>query len=89
VLSLQNVLTLPVSAIKTSNGSSTVTIIDGGQQISWDVQTGASDGTRTEILAGLDEGTEVVIARKTTTTTSSTQRQNGGPGMGAMFGILR
>ena len=90
VLSLQNVLTLPVSAIKTSNGSSTVTILDGGQQISWEVQTGASDGTRTQILAGLDEGTEVVIARKTSTTTSSTQRQNGGPGgMGAMFGILR
>jgi HlyD family secretion protein len=88
VLSLKNVLTLPTSAIKTANGASTVTILDGGQQVSWDIQTGATDGTRTQILAGLDEGTEVVLTRKTSTTTGTTQ-QRGGPGMGGMFQILR
>jgi len=87
VLSLQNVLTLPTSAIKTSNGTSTVTIIDGGQQVSWEVQTGATDGTRTQIVAGLDEGTEVVLTRKTSSTTATNNRPGGG--MGGVFGILR
>lgn len=86
VLALNNVLTLPAAAIKTSNGTSTVTILDGGQQVSWEVQTGATDGSRTQIVAGLDEGTEVVIARKATTGSTAAR---GGPGMGAVFGILR
>ncbi len=86
VLSLQNVLTLPANAIKTSNGTSTVTILDAGQPISWEVQTGATDGTRTQIVAGLDEGTEVVIMRKTSATTTNGNR---GPNMGGVFGIFR
>jgi HlyD family secretion protein len=89
VLSLNNVLTLPVAAVKTSNGASSVTILDGGQQVSWDVQTGATDGTRTQIVAGLDEGTEVVIARKTSSATTTAQNRGGPGGMGAVFGILR
>jgi HlyD family secretion protein len=88
VLSLQNVLTLPTTAIKTSNGTSTVTILDAGQPVSWEVQTGATDGTRTEIVAGLDEGTEVVLTRKTAASTAAGARQ-GGPGFGGVFGILR
>jgi macrolide-specific efflux system membrane fusion protein len=88
VLSLQNVLTLPTSAIKTTNGTSTVTILDAGQPVSWEVQTGATDGTRTQIVAGLDEGTEVVLTRKTSSTATTTNR-GGGPGMGGVFGILR
>jgi HlyD family secretion protein len=87
VLSLQNVLTLPANAIKTSNGTSTVTILDSGQPVSWEVQTGATDGTRTQIVAGLDEGTEVVLTRKTTS--STTAARPGGPGIGGVFGILR
>ncbi len=90
VLSLNNVLTLPVAAVKTANGASTVTILDGGQQVSWDVQIGATDGTKTQIVAGLDEGTEVVITRRTSATATTTTPQRGGPGgMGAVFGILR
>jgi HlyD family secretion protein len=88
VLSLKNVLTLPTSAVKTSNGASTVTILDGGQQVSWDVQTGASDGTRTQIVAGLDEGTEVVLSRRTSTTTTGTTQPRGPGGFG-MFQFLR
>jgi hypothetical protein len=86
VLSLRNVLTLPTSAIKTSNGASTVSIMDGGQLISWDIQTGATDGTKTQIVAGLDEGSEVVVQRKTATTTTSTQNRGGAPGVGAILG---
>jgi hypothetical protein len=81
-------VTLPTSAIRTSNGTSTVTILDAGQPISWEIQTGATDGARTEIVAGLDEGTEVVLTKRTSSTTTSGNRQ-GGPGFGGVFGILR
>jgi HlyD family secretion protein len=87
VLSLKNVLTLPTSAIKTANGASTVTILDGGQLVSWDVQTGATDGTKTQIVAGLDEGTEVVLPKRTTGTTTGTNQPRGG--INPMFQILR
>jgi HlyD family secretion protein len=86
VLDLKDVLTLPASAIRTSGGVSTVTIIDGGQQVAWDVQTGATDGARTQILAGLDEGTEVVLNRRSSTGTGASAP--GGPAMGQVFRIL-
>jgi multidrug efflux pump subunit AcrA (membrane-fusion protein) len=102
VVSLKNVLTLPSSAVKTSNGASTVTILRGGQQVSWDVQTGATDGTRTQILAGLDEGQEVVTSRKSTTAAAASQSSgeptppDGGPGglgapgiSGVLGGLMR
>jgi HlyD family secretion protein len=80
VLSRPGVLTLPVSAVRTSNGSSTVQIVEGGKLVSWDVETGATDGSKVEIKAGLGEGDEVAIVRRTTTTTS----QQGG-GFGGVF----
>jgi len=89
VLALKNVLTLPTSAVKSANGSATVTIVDGGQQVAWDVQTGATDGTRTQIVAGLDEGTEVVLTRRSAGSTGTATPQRGGPPVGAMFGIFR
>ena len=91
VLSLQGVLTLPASAVKTSNGTSQVTIQDGSKLVSWDVQVGASDGTRVQIVAGLDEGEEVVVQRRSSSSSAarSTQQQ-GGPGMGGeVFRVLR
>jgi HlyD family secretion protein len=86
VLSLKNVLTLPTSAIRSSNGSAQVTIMDGAKLVSWDVQIGATDGTRTQIAAGLDEGQEVVIQRKSSTSATNPQRPGG---MGGVFGIFR
>ncbi len=88
VLALKNVLTVPSSAIRTSSGSTTVTIVDGGQQVVWDVQTGATDGNRTQIVAGLDEGTDVVLTRRTAGGSSSGAAPRAGPPMGGMFGIL-
>jgi multidrug efflux pump subunit AcrA (membrane-fusion protein) len=84
VVSLKNVLTLPSTAVKTSNGASTVTLLDGGKAVTWDVQIGATDGSRTQILAGLDEGTEVVTSKKSTSasTTAGTQSVQGNPGPG-------
>lgn len=87
VMDLKNVLTLPVSAVKVSNGAGSVTISDEGKLLSWDVQTGATDGTKLQVVAGLEEGDEVLVAaRKTTTTTSTQQRQGGNAGlMGIRF----
>lgn len=78
VLSLRDVLTLPVSAVKTSGTSSTVTIVDSGKLLSWDVQVGATDGSKVEVKAGLGEGDEVAIVRRTSTTASQQGAQNGG-----------
>jgi HlyD family secretion protein len=90
VLSVKDVLTLSTSAVKTSgNGTGTVTILDEGKPLSWDVQLGATDGSKYEILGGLAEGDEVAVAKKTstTTTTNNNQRQQGpgGPGGGFMI----
>jgi HlyD family secretion protein len=86
VLSLKDVLTLPSSAIHTSGGTPQVTIMDEGRQVSWDIQTGASDGSRTEIVAGLDEGQEVVAAVRKASTGASARRQNN-PGLPFMPGM--
>lgn len=73
VMSVKNVLTLPTSAVKTSGtGTGTVTILDEGTPISWEVQVGTTDGSKYEILGGLAEGDEVAVARKTSTATTTT-----------------
>jgi len=89
VLNFENVLVLPSNAIRTSGTSSQVYIIDGGKMISWDVQTGASDGTRTQIVAGLDEGDEVAIPQRKSTTTAPQQGQGGVPNINQVFRGLR
>jgi HlyD family secretion protein len=86
VLALKNVLTLPTSAVKTGNGSAQVTIMDAGQAVAWDVQTGAVEGSRVQIVAGLDEGQEVIVQRKGSTAGTTTPRRPGGIGSG--FGIF-
>ncbi len=85
VLSLPDVLTLPVSAVKTSSGASTVQIVDGGKLVSWDVQTGATDGSKIEVKAGLGEGDEVAVVRRTSATASAPQQNGGGGG----FNVIR
>lgn len=92
VLSLKNVLTLPNAAIKTSSSGTQVTIIDGGQLVAWDVQTGPTDGTKTEIVAGLDEGQEVVgkmAASSSGAAGRTTNGQHGNAGFGPVFGMFR
>jgi multidrug efflux pump subunit AcrA (membrane-fusion protein) len=87
VLELTNVLTLPAGAVKTSGTTSQVNILDGDKVVPWDVQVGASDGVRTQIAAGLDEGEEVLVAAKKAPA-SSTQARQGGGFPGGVFGGL-
>jgi HlyD family secretion protein len=95
VLSMRNVLTLPTSAVKTVNGASQVTIQDEGKLVTWDVEVGANDGSKIQIVAGLEEGEEVVVQRRSTgssTTNQNRQQQQGGPGGGfggEIFRVIR
>lgn len=61
VNSKPNVLVLPSYAIKTKDGHSTV-MVDESDPHEVDVQIGATDGKKTEIVSGLKEGDEVLVA---------------------------
>ena len=93
VFSVRDVLTLPASAVKTTNGASQVTIQDGDKMVTWDVEVGANDGSRIQIVAGLDEGEEVVVQRRSSSSGAAAQnrqQQQGGPGMGnEIFRVIR
>jgi multidrug efflux pump subunit AcrA (membrane-fusion protein) len=68
----QNVLTVPDRAIQTQGGNSVVEVRkDDGSTEMVVVQTGLSDGTNTEITAGLEEGQTVILPSRTTTSTTA------------------
>jgi hypothetical protein len=71
-----HVLTVPTSAVHTTQAGSTVQILVNGAPQSVTVQVGASDPTRTEIVSGLNLNQVVVIA----VVTSSVPSSNGGAG---------
>jgi multidrug efflux pump subunit AcrA (membrane-fusion protein) len=67
----QNVLVVPDRAIQTQGTNSVVEVRkDDGSTETVVVQTGLSNGTNTEIMAGLEEGQTVIIPGRATTTTS-------------------
>ncbi|MDB5066595.1 MAG: hypothetical protein JWM18_3029, partial [Chloroflexi bacterium] len=68
------VLTVPTAAIRGSN----VQMLVNGQPQMVAVTTGASDSSRTQIVSGLNEGDNVVIATVSSTVPSSTSRTTGG-----------
>ncbi|HSW89416.1 MAG TPA: efflux RND transporter periplasmic adaptor subunit [Patescibacteria group bacterium] len=83
-----DVLIVPSSAVKTSNGESSVQTMDKNGKISTvSVTIGISSDSETEIISGLSEGDTVVtavIAPKTTTTNST-----GGTSVFSTFGAGR
>jgi multidrug efflux pump subunit AcrA (membrane-fusion protein) len=74
------VLTVPTSAVHTTGAGTTVTLFVNGKPDPVTVTVGAADATRTQILSGLKQGDEVVIATITATIPSSTS------GTGRAFG---
>ncbi|MFO0894618.1 MAG: hypothetical protein U0574_06630 [Phycisphaerales bacterium] len=60
-LTLDGRLTIPLRAVTTRDGFSTVTKVSGSGRDVVPVVIGASDGTRVEIISGLSEG-DVVVA---------------------------
>ncbi len=64
-----DVLLVPVGAVQTSNGESTVRVMRAGQVSVVSVTTGDSNDTQIEILSGLTEGESVVTGQTGGTTT--------------------
>ncbi len=77
--SKKDVLLVPVSAVKTQNGKSTVTVERDGKQQSVAVELGLSSDTQVEILSGLEAGETIVIGTKTTTSATKTSSQTTSP----------
>jgi RND family efflux transporter MFP subunit len=81
----QDVLLVPSSSVKTKSGLKYVQVLDGsGLPQSVTVEVGLSNDTMTEIISGLDEGTEVVTqtVSSSTTTTSIPGNNSLIPGIG-------
>jgi multidrug efflux pump subunit AcrA (membrane-fusion protein) len=75
----KNVLTVPLRAITTKNGQSTVQVVEGTLTKTVDVTTGMSDSSNIEITSGLKEGETVIV--KASGTTSSFGFGPGGGGL--------
>lgn len=77
-----DVLTVPVSAVKSQNGESSVTVMQNGNQQTVSVTVGISSDTNVEITSGLSEGDEVVTGTVSTGTDTSGQRSVFSSGFG-------
>jgi len=62
-----NVLTVPNSAIRTSAGQSTVSVLRNGLPTTTNVTIGMSNDVETEIISGVNEGEEVVVQNASST----------------------
>lgn len=62
VAGVDDVLTVPTSAVRTADGATTVQVLDGDAPTTAEVEVGAVGAERTEIVSGLSEGDEVVLA---------------------------
>jgi macrolide-specific efflux system membrane fusion protein len=52
---------VPTKAMKQDKGRFTVKVLSGATQADREVRVGASDGTKTEVLSGLQAGEQVVM----------------------------
>jgi HlyD family secretion protein len=57
-----DVLTVPSSAVRTANGISRVTVVEGDRTRTVTIEIGAASGGRTEVVSGLREGQQVALA---------------------------
>jgi HlyD family secretion protein len=94
VESLKGVLTVPTSAIHSAARGAQVSVLEEGKIVAKDVQTGLSDASRTQIVAGLDEGQEVLVQNRSAASSGANTRGAGGPApgrppaMGQVFRVL-
>src|ERR1700731_1721133 len=90
VAQADNAVRVPNAAVRTTGGTTMVTVLSKGQQIPTEVITGVVGDTYTEIKAGLNEGDTVVLPaiRTTTGTGNSNHLIRGGGGFGG-GGVVR
>ena len=82
---IENVLAIPSRAVKRQGRAQVVQVLGAdGKEETRTIRTGASDGTYSQVLEGLQEGDQVVMpSAATTTTASGTAAATGGfPGGG-------
>ncbi len=88
----ENVVAVPVAAVRSSDGEKYVIVMNGAQQSNTPVTVGVSDDSYVEIESGLSEGDVVVTGSQSATSNSSSPSQSdrrsggfmmGGPGGGA------
>ncbi|MGW3342353.1 efflux RND transporter periplasmic adaptor subunit [Nonomuraea rubra] len=77
----ENVVTVPSTAVSTSGGQTTVTVLKDGRQTRTPVEVGVQGSTLTEIKSGVSEGDQLVPPATTTGTTG-----NNGGGMRGVGG---
>jgi len=85
VAQADNAVRVPNAAVRTTGGTTMVTVLAKGQQVATEVVTGVVGDTYTEIKAGLNEGDTVVLPSIRTTTGTTTNGNNllrGGGGFG-------
>jgi len=85
VAQADNAVRVPNAAVRTSGGTTMVTVLSKGQQVATEVITGVVGDTYTEIKAGLNEGDLVVLPTIRTSAGSTTNGSNlirGGGGFG-------
>lgn len=61
----RDVLLVPSSAVQVAGGQTTVTVVSNGRQVSSPVEIGLEGDDFTEVVSGLSEGDEVVLATAT------------------------
>jgi HlyD family secretion protein len=90
VAEADNAVRVPNAAVRTTGGTTMVTVLSKGQQVPTEVITGVVGDTYTEIKAGLNEGDTVVLPTLRTTTGTSTGGNlvRGGGGFGG-GGVIR
>ena len=89
VKQVENVLTVPTSALHTENGRTVVHQSRNGAQVSTPVTVGATYGAATQILSGLKSGDQVVGTALRTggnNPTGGTRTRQGGNGGGGFGG---
>ena len=91
VAQADNAVRVPNAAVRTTGGTTMVTVLAKGQQAPTEVITGVVGDTYTEIKAGLNEGDTVVLPalRTTTGTGNSTNLLRGGGGGLGGGGVVR
>jgi len=90
VAQADNAVRVPNAAVRTTGGTTMVTVLSKGQQVPTEVITGVVGDTYTEIKAGLNEGDTVVLPalRTTTGTSNGGNLVRGGGGFGG-GGVIR
>ena len=86
VANADNAVRVPNAAVRTTGGTSMVTVLSKGQQVPTEVITGVVGDTYTEIKAGLNQGDIVVLPTIRTSAGTTTNGNNLVRGGGGGFG---